>query len=64
MIKERVDALLEPIGAWLPPGMIPKGTSQYVQGVEVPPDYSGQVPEGYDIIDLKPFFFLCLSQSF
>ena len=34
--------------------MIPKETSQYVQGVEVPADYSGQVPEGYDIIDLKP----------
>jgi AraC family transcriptional regulator len=48
------EALFEPIGAWLPPGMIPEGTSQYVQGVEVPPDYSGQVPEGYDIIDLKP----------
>ena len=48
------EALFEPIGAWLPPGMIPKETSQYVQGVEVPADYSGQVPEGYDIIDLKP----------
>jgi hypothetical protein len=48
------EALFEPIGAWLPPSMIPEGTSQYAQGVEVPSDYSGQVPEGYDVIDLKP----------
>ena len=48
------EALFEPIGAWLPPGMIAEGTSQYAQGVEVPPDYSGQVPEGHDIIDLRP----------
>jgi len=34
--------------------MIPKGTSQYAQAVEVTPDYSGNVPEGYEIIDLKP----------
>lgn len=48
------EALFEPVGVWLPPGMIFKGTSQYAQGVEVPPDYSGYVPEGYDVIDLKP----------
>ena len=48
------EALFEPIGVWLPPCMITKGTSRYAQGVEVLPDYSGQVPEGYDIIDLKP----------
>lgn len=31
-----------------------KGTSQYTQGVEVPKDYSGEVPEGFDLIDLPP----------
>lgn len=34
--------------------MIKKGTSQYVMGVEVPVSYSGQVPEGFDILELKP----------
>jgi AraC family transcriptional regulator len=48
------EALYEPVGLWLPPKMILKGTSMYDQGVEVPFDYSGQVPDGFDIIDLKP----------
>jgi AraC family transcriptional regulator len=46
------DALYEPIGAWMPPQMTPPGTSSYVQGVEVPMDYSGPIPEGFDRIDL------------
>lgn len=48
------EALYEPVGVWLPSEMIPKGTSIYAQGVEVPADYSGQIPEGFDSIDLKP----------
>ena len=48
------EALYEPVGLWLPPNIIPKGTSKYAQGVEVPNDYSGEVPEGFDIIDVKP----------
>jgi len=48
------EALYEPVGLWLPPIMIPAGTSRYAQGVEVPSDYSGQVPEGFDIIDCGP----------
>ncbi len=48
------DALYEPVGAWLPKGMIKKGTSQYAMGVEVPVTYKGQVPEGFEILDLKP----------
>lgn len=48
------EALYEPVGIWLPPPMILPGTSKYAQGVEVPANYSGQVPEGFDIIDLKP----------
>ncbi len=47
------EALYEPVGIWLPPRMIPAGTSRYAQGVEVPAGYSGQVPDGFDIIDLK-----------
>lgn len=48
------EALYEPIGMWLPKHLIKKGTSQYVQGVELPTDYHNTVPEGYDLIDLPP----------
>lgn len=44
------EALQEPMGMWLPEGMIVKGTSEYVQGVEVPMDYEGIVPEGFDMV--------------
>ena len=43
------EALYEPIGMWLPKGMIKAGTSEYVQGVELPLDYNKPVPEGYEI---------------
>lgn len=46
------DVLYEPIGMWLPDGMIKPGTSKYVQGVEVAGDYKGPVPEGYEVVDL------------
>ena len=42
----------EPVCLWLPKHLIPEGTSKYVQGVEVPMDYDGQIPEGFDIIEL------------
>jgi AraC family transcriptional regulator len=48
------DALYEPIGAWLPDRFIVPGTSKYVQGVEMPADYAGPVPEGMDVMDLPP----------
>lgn len=48
------EALYEPIGMWLPENLIKPGTSVYAQGVEVPADYDGPVPEGYDMIELKP----------
>jgi AraC family transcriptional regulator len=48
------EALYEPIGMWLPENLIKPGTSVYAQGVEVPLDYSGEVPEGFEIIDLPP----------
>ncbi len=48
------EALYEPIGMWLPEKFRPHGTSHYAQGVEVPADYSGIVPEGFEIIDLPP----------
>ena len=39
---------------WLPKKYINAGTSEYVQGVEVAMDYSGEIPEGFDIIELHP----------
>lgn len=48
----------EPVCLWLPRQYIKPGTSEYVQGVEVPPDYSGELPEGFDIIDLPTAKFM------
>ena len=48
------DALYEPIGMWLPKKLRPEGTSEYAQGVEVPLDYAGGIPEGFEFITLEP----------
>lgn len=48
------EALYEPAGFWLPDHWIPQNTSKYVQGVEVPIDYSGTVPDGFELIDMPP----------
>ena len=42
----------EPVCLWLPNHLIPEGTGQYVQGVEVALDFDGHIPEGFDIIEL------------
>ncbi len=47
-------ALYEPVGLWLPDQLIAPGTSKYVQGVELPLDYDGVVPDGYELIELPP----------
>lgn len=39
----------EPVCLWLPSDKILPGTSEYVQGVEVPDNYDGPVPEGFDV---------------
>ena len=48
------DALYEPIGMWMPENLRRPGTSVYTQGVEMPLDYSGPVPDGYELTDLPP----------
>jgi len=48
------EAIYEPIGMWLPESLRKPGTSIYAQGVEVPENYSGEVPDGFDLIDLPP----------
>lgn len=47
-------ALYEPIGMWLPENLQKAGTSIYAMGVEVANTYIGEVPEGFEIIDLPP----------
>lgn len=46
------EALYEPVGLWLPENMRPNGTGVYAHGVELPADYSGAVPDGFNLIDL------------
>ncbi len=46
------EALYEPIGLWLPEHLRTAGTGEYAQGVELPLDYQGDVPEGFDLIEL------------
>ncbi len=50
----------EPVCLWLPKKYIKQGTSTYVQGVEVAEDYSGVIPEGFDIISLPETEYLAL----
>lgn len=42
----------EPVCLWLSGTHRKPGTSIYVQGVEVPADYDGSIPDGFDIISL------------
>lgn len=48
------EALYEPVGLWLPASMRPANTSEYVQGVELPLDWNGIVPAGYELADFAP----------
>ncbi|MCL2357096.1 MAG: AraC family transcriptional regulator [Defluviitaleaceae bacterium] len=48
------EALYEPVGLWLPENMRPAGTGIYAHGVEVAADYSGEIPAGFDVINLEP----------
>jgi len=48
----------EPVCLWLPEKYIQPGTSEYVQGVEVEMDYSGEIPDGFDVIELPKCKYL------
>ena len=54
MLSSVKEALYEPIGMLLPKHLINEGTSQYVQGVELPIDYCNVIPTGYELIELPP----------
>lgn len=48
----------EPVCLWLPEKYRDPVTNVYVQGAEVPADYSGPVPEGFEVIKLPAAAFL------
>lgn len=48
----------EPLCLWLPKHLIKEGTSEYVQGVEVPVDYNGIISDGFDVITLPAASYL------
>lgn len=58
MLKRVEDALFEPAGYWLPEVLRTPGTSRYVQGVEVPLDFQGKKPEGYELLTLPKGTFM------
>jgi AraC family transcriptional regulator len=47
-------ALYEPIGMWLPENLRRPGSSTYAQGVEMPLEFAGPIPEGFELIELPP----------
>lgn len=48
----------EPVCLWLPEQFKKPNTSTYVQGVEVAKDYTGPVPEDFDVIELPAADYL------
>ncbi|NLL06044.1 MAG: helix-turn-helix transcriptional regulator [Clostridiaceae bacterium] len=48
----------EPVCMWLPERYRKPGTSEYVQGAEVPMDYDGIIPDGFEIIELPATKYL------
>ena len=52
MLSSIKEAMYEPAGMWLSKNLVKPGSSTYVQGVEVPADYNGKIPEGFEVIDL------------
>ena len=48
----------EPVCLWLPEKYVKPGTSTYVQGVEAELDYSGEIPAGFDVIELPAATYL------
>ncbi|NLH64171.1 MAG: helix-turn-helix transcriptional regulator [Erysipelotrichaceae bacterium] len=48
----------EPVCLWLPEKYRKEGTSKYVQGVETAMDYTGVIPDGFDVIELPASKYL------
>ncbi|MBN2739041.1 MAG: helix-turn-helix transcriptional regulator [Spirochaetales bacterium] len=56
-------ALYEPVGAWLPENLRPADCSQYVQGVEVAPDFPGILHKDLSQMILEPAKYLVFQSS-
>ncbi|GBF34317.1 hypothetical protein DCCM_3429 [Desulfocucumis palustris] len=54
VLSDIKEAIYEPIGMWMPENLHKPGTSEYSQGVEVPADFSGEIPEGFELVELPP----------
>ena len=48
----------EPICLWLPESYRLPDTSEYVQGVEVAASFAGEIPDGFDVIELPAAKYL------
>jgi len=48
----------EPVCLWLPEHLRKPVNNEYVQGVEVETDYTGVIPEGFEVIDLPAATYL------
>lgn len=48
----------EPVCLWLPKEFVKPKTSEYVQGVEVEAQYTGEIPDGFDVIELPAAKYL------
>ncbi len=57
------EALYEPVGLWLPAKFRPAGTSEYVQGVELPLDWNGTIPEGFELAEFGPSMMMIFQGS-
>jgi len=54
ILAEIKEALHEPAGFWMPDNLRAPGKGTYAHGIEVPFDYAGEIPEGFDVIILEP----------
>lgn len=57
------EGLYEPVGLWLPNSIRKDKISPYIQGVEVPLDYDGIVPEGMEVLTLPETSFIEFSSE-
>jgi AraC-like DNA-binding protein len=48
----------EPVCLWLPEHLRKPVTNEYVQGVEVEQDYAGEIPDGFEVIELPASTYL------
>jgi len=53
-VESITEAINWPMSIWLPDAMRKPGTSEYCMAVEVASDFSGSIPDGFELIDLPP----------